>query len=112
MEGEAAEQEAEAEQRGPGGHPGLYPATWQQQISTVSTVQPGGHPGVYPGTWQQQILGSSGTRIATITPLAGTERSAGTGHQAIYLQSTEHYSEQFLYPGKRRHHALIGCSDI
>ena len=57
-------------------------------------------PGVYPGTWQQQILGSSGTRIATITPLAGTERSAGTGHQAISLQLSEHYSEQFLYPGK------------
>ena len=77
VEGEAAEQEAEAEQR-----------------------VPGGHPGIYPGTWQQQILGSSGTRIATITPLAGTERSAGTGHQAIYLQLSEHYSEQFLYPGK------------
>ena len=74
VEGEAAEQEAEAEQR-----------------------VPGGHPGVYPGTWQQQILGSSGTRIATITPLAGTERSAGTGHQVyIYLQISEHYSHSIV----------------
>ena len=65
MEGEAAEQEAEAEQRGPGGH-----------------------PGVYPGTWQQQILGARGTGIATITTLAGTERSARTRHLYLQLSGT------------------------